>query len=264
MVNENEKNVTKNIHRVLARKYRPLNFTKLVGQENLVKTLSGSIERGRVAHAYILTGVRGVGKTSTARIIAKLFNCINPEKLTNISTNPCGVCESCSGIAEGKNIDVLEIDAASNTGVDNIRELIDGIGYKPLTSKFIGKYPLTFPLIFEFPNLICLLPFIAGAIIQLCSLFSANASASFITKGLKPDDTPPRFLWLGKIDNVLGPRSSILASKAFSALDPIPITAITAAVPIIIANAVKNDLIPFDLIEEIAEFIDSSTSIIRN
>ena len=136
MVNENEKNVTENIHRVLARKYRPINFTKLVGQENLVKTLSGSIERGRVAHAYILTGVRGVGKTSTARIIAKLFNCINPEKLPNISTNPCGVCESCLGIAEGKNIDLLEIDAASNTGVDNIRELIDGVGYKPLTSKF--------------------------------------------------------------------------------------------------------------------------------
>ena len=136
MVNENEKNVTKNIHRVLARKYRPINFTKLVGQENLVKTLSGSIERGRVAHAYILTGVRGVGKTSTARIIAKLFNCTNPEKSSEIAINPCGVCDSCLGIAEGKNIDVLEIDAASNTGVDNIRELIDGVGYKPLTSKF--------------------------------------------------------------------------------------------------------------------------------
>ena len=136
MVNEKEKNVTENIHRVLARKYRPINFTKLVGQENLVKTLSGSIERGRVAHAYILTGVRGVGKTSTARIIAKLFNCTNPEKSSKIAINPCGVCDSCLGIAEGKNIDVLEIDAASNTGVDNIRELIDGVGYKPLTSKF--------------------------------------------------------------------------------------------------------------------------------
>ncbi len=136
MVNEKEKNVTENIHRVLARKYRPINFTKLVGQENLVKTLSGSIERGRVAHAYILTGVRGVGKTSTARIIAKLFNCTNPEKSSEIAINPCGVCDSCLGIAEGKNIDVLEIDAASNTGVDNIRELIDGVGYKPLTSKF--------------------------------------------------------------------------------------------------------------------------------
>ena len=136
MVNKNKNNVTDSIHRVLARKYRPLNFTKLVGQNNLIKTLSGSIERGRLAHAYILTGVRGVGKTSTARIIAKLFNCTNPEKSSEIAINPCGVCDSCSGIAEGKNIDVLEIDAASNTGVDNIRELIDGVGYKPLTSKF--------------------------------------------------------------------------------------------------------------------------------
>ena len=136
MVNENKNNVTDSIHRVLARKYRPLNFTKLVGQNNLIKTLSGSIERGRLAHAYILTGVRGVGKTSTARIIAKLFNCTNPEKSSEIAINPCGVCDSCLGIAEGRNIDVLEIDAASNTGVDNIRELIDGVGYKPLTSKF--------------------------------------------------------------------------------------------------------------------------------
>ena len=136
MVNENKNNVTDSIHRVLARKYRPLNFTKLVGQNNLIKTISGSIERGRLAHAYILTGVRGVGKTSTARIIAKLFNCTNPEKSSEIAINPCGVCDSCLGIAEGKNIDVLEIDAASNTGVDNIRELIDGVGYKPLTSKF--------------------------------------------------------------------------------------------------------------------------------
>ena len=136
MVNENKNNVTDSIHRVLARKYRPLNFTKLVGQNNLIKTLSGSIERGRLAHAYILTGVRGVGKTSTARIIAKLFNCTNPEKSSEIAINPCGVCDSCLGIAEGKNIDVMEIDAASNTGVDNIRELIDGVGYKPLTSKF--------------------------------------------------------------------------------------------------------------------------------
>ena len=98
MVNENKNNVTDSIHRVLARKYRPLNFTKLVGQNNLIKTLSGSIERGRLAHAYILTGVRGVGKTSTARIIAKLFNCTNPEKSSEIAINPCGVCDSCLGI----------------------------------------------------------------------------------------------------------------------------------------------------------------------
>ena len=136
MVVENNNTFTGAKHRVLARKYRPLNFKKLIGQYNLVKTLSGSIERDRLAHAYILTGVRGVGKTSTARIIAKLFNCTNPEKIPEISINPCGSCVSCLGIASGKNIDVLEIDAASNTGVDNIRELIDGIGYKPLTSKY--------------------------------------------------------------------------------------------------------------------------------
>ena len=134
---------------------------------------------------------------------------------------------------------------------------------KPRTLKFIGKYPLIFPLIFEFLNLICLLPFIAGAIIQLCSVFSANASASFITKGLNPCETPPLFRWLGNIDKVLGPRSSILASNAFSALDPIPITVMTAAVPIIIASAVKNDLTPFVLIDDTADFMDSSTNIIQ-
>ena len=88
----------------------------------------------------------------------------------------------------------------------------------------------------EFLNLICLLPDIAGATNQLCSLFFASASASFITNGLKPEAIPPLFLWLGKIERVLGPRSSILSSRAFSALEPIPITAITAAVPIIIAK----------------------------
>ena len=136
MADENNNIFTDSKQRVLARKYRPLNFNKLIGQHSLVKTLSGSIERNRLAHAYILTGIRGVGKTTTARIIAKLFNCTNPKKLPEISMNPCGECASCLGIASGKNIDVLEIDAASNTGVDNIRELIDGIGYKPLTSKY--------------------------------------------------------------------------------------------------------------------------------
>ena len=136
MVDEDNNIFTDLKQRVLARKYRPLNFNKLIGQHSLVKTLSGSIERNRLAHAYILTGIRGVGKTTTARIIAKLFNCTNPKKLPEISMNPCGKCDSCLGIASGKNIDVLEIDAASNTGVDNIRELIDGIGYKPLTSKY--------------------------------------------------------------------------------------------------------------------------------
>ena len=123
-------------NRVLARKYRPLNFKRLIGQQTLIRTLSGSIERNRLAHAYMLTGVRGVGKTTTARIIAKVFNCLNPEKIPEISINPCGKCECCLGIASGDHIDVLEMDAASHTGVDNIRDLIDGVGYKPVTSKY--------------------------------------------------------------------------------------------------------------------------------
>ena len=123
-------------NRVLARKYRPLNFKRLIGQQTLIRTLSGSIDRNRLAHAYMLTGVRGVGKTTTARIIAKVFNCLNPEKIPEISINPCGKCECCLGIASGDHIDVLEMDAASHTGVDNIRDLIDGVGYKPVTSKY--------------------------------------------------------------------------------------------------------------------------------
>ncbi len=133
---KSDNTVANSKNRVLARKYRPLNFKRLIGQQTLVKTLSGSIERKRLAQAYMLTGVRGVGKTTTARIIAKVFNCLNPEKIPEISINPCGKCECCLGIASGNHIDVLEMDAASHTGVDNIRDLIDGVGYKPVTSKY--------------------------------------------------------------------------------------------------------------------------------
>ena len=133
---ETDNTVANSKNRVLARKYRPLNFKRLIGQQTLIRTLSGSIERNRLAHAYMLTGVRGVGKTTTARIIAKVFNCLNPEKIPEISINPCGKCECCLGIASGNHIDVLEMDAASHTGVDNIRDLIDGVGYKPVTSKY--------------------------------------------------------------------------------------------------------------------------------
>ena len=120
---------------VLARKYRPKDFNHLIGQETLVKTLSGAFKRDRLAHAYILTGVRGVGKTSTARILAKGFNCINISK-NDENINPCNDCKSCSDINLGNHIDVIEMDAASHTGVDNIRDLIDGVGYKPLSSKY--------------------------------------------------------------------------------------------------------------------------------
>ena len=133
---ESDNIVANSKNRVLARKYRPLNFKRLIGQQTLIRTLSGSIERSRLAHAYMLTGVRGVGKTTTARIIAKVFNCLDPEKIPEISINPCGKCECCLGIASGNHIDVLEMDAASHTGVDNIRDLIDGVGYKPVTSKY--------------------------------------------------------------------------------------------------------------------------------
>ena len=133
---ESDNTVSNSKNRVLARKYRPLNFKRLIGQQTLIKTLSGAIERNRLSHAYMLTGVRGVGKTTTARIIAKVFNCLDPEKIPEISINPCGKCECCLGIASGNHIDVLEMDAASHTGVDNIRDLIDGVGYKPVTSKY--------------------------------------------------------------------------------------------------------------------------------
>ena len=93
----------------------------------------------------MLTGVRGVGKTTTARIIAKVFNCLDPGKIPEISINPCGKCECCLGIAAGNHIDVLEMDAASHTGVDNIRDLIDGVGYKPVTSKSVSYTHLTLP-----------------------------------------------------------------------------------------------------------------------
>lgn len=111
---------------VLARKYRPKVFADLMGQEALVRTLTNAFAANRIAHAFMLTGVRGVGKTTTARIIAKGLNCIEGPTIT-----PCNVCESCVSIAEGRCVDVLEMDAASRTGVEDIREIIDGVKYAP-------------------------------------------------------------------------------------------------------------------------------------
>ena len=123
-------------YRVLARKDRPQTFGELIGQDAMVKTLANAIERGRIAHAFLLTGVRGVGKTSTARLIAKALNCIGPEGQGQPTITPCGVCEHCRAIAEGRHIDVIEMDAASHTGVDDIREIIDAVRYASVSARY--------------------------------------------------------------------------------------------------------------------------------
>ncbi len=123
-------------YRVLARKYRPSVFAELIGQEMLVRTLSNAIEGGRLAHAYLLTGVRGVGKTTTARILARSLNCVGADGAGGPAVTPCGVCEHCVAITEDRHVDVLEMDAASRSGVDDIRELIDGVRYRPVTARY--------------------------------------------------------------------------------------------------------------------------------
>ena len=124
-------------YRVLARKYRPTDFTGLIGQEALVRTLSNAFATGRIAHAFMLTGVRGVGKTTTARIIARALNCIGPDgKNTQPTIQPCGLCEPCVSISESRNVDVQEMDAASRTGIDDIREIIEGVRYAPVSARY--------------------------------------------------------------------------------------------------------------------------------
>ena len=123
-------------YRVLARKYRPENFETLIGQDALVRTLSNALELGRLAHAFVLTGVRGIGKTSTARILARGLNCEGADGTSGPTLNPCGVCQHCCDIADSRHIDVLEMDAASNTGVDDVREIIDGANYRPVSARF--------------------------------------------------------------------------------------------------------------------------------
>ncbi|HJU77637.1 MAG TPA: DNA polymerase III subunit gamma/tau [Sphingomicrobium sp.] len=123
-------------YRVLARKYRPQTFAELIGQDAMVQTLANAIERGRIAHAFLLTGVRGVGKTSTARLIAKALNCIGPDGQGGPTITPCNACEPCRAISEGRHIDVIEMDAASHTGVDDVREIIDAVRYASVSARY--------------------------------------------------------------------------------------------------------------------------------
>ncbi|MGV3730836.1 MAG: DNA polymerase III subunit gamma/tau [Sphingopyxis sp.] len=123
-------------YRVLARKYRPQTFAELIGQDAMVKTLGNAIARDRLAHAFLMTGVRGVGKTSTARLIAKALNCIGPDGQGGPTIDPCGVCEPCRAITEGRHIDVIEMDAASNTGVDDVREIIEAVRYAAVSARY--------------------------------------------------------------------------------------------------------------------------------
>lgn len=124
-------------YRVLARKYRPHIFSDLIGQESLVQTITNAIEQNRLAQAYILTGIRGIGKTSSARIIARAFNCVGLDGKGGMTPNPCGVCRHCQDIANDCHVDVVEIDAASNTGIDNIRDIIiEGAKYNPVSARY--------------------------------------------------------------------------------------------------------------------------------
>ncbi|RKF14006.1 DNA polymerase III subunit gamma/tau [Roseovarius spongiae] len=123
-------------YRVLARKYRPETFADLVGQDAMVRTLKNAFKADRIAQAFIMTGIRGTGKTTTARIIAKGMNCIGPDGNGGPTTEPCGECEHCVAIMEGRHVDVLEMDAASRTGINDIREIIESVAYRAASARY--------------------------------------------------------------------------------------------------------------------------------
>jgi len=123
-------------YRVLARKYRPSTFEELIGQDAMVRTLSNAIKSGRLAQAFMLTGVRGVGKTTTARLVARALNCVGEDGQGGETITPCGVCEQCQAIAQDRHVDVIEMDAASRTGVDDIREVIESVRYRPTSARY--------------------------------------------------------------------------------------------------------------------------------
>src|SRR5580658_5512792 len=121
----------KESYTVVARRYRPQQFNELIGQEHVAESLVNALQTGRVAHAYLFTGSRGVGKTSAARILAKALNCVEGPTAT-----PCDKCESCKAISVGEDVDVLEIDGASNNKVEEIRDLRQNAGFRPTRSRF--------------------------------------------------------------------------------------------------------------------------------
>ncbi len=127
---------TSSTYQVLARKYRPETFADLIGQDAMVRTLKNAFEADRIAHAFIMTGIRGTGKTTTARIIAKGLNCIGPDGNGGPTIEPCGVCDQCVSIREGRHVDVMEMDAASRTGVGDIREIIESVHYRAASARY--------------------------------------------------------------------------------------------------------------------------------